>query len=855
MDKHEYRAKTEQMLQYMSQKSYKQAGDIADGIDWRRVKNASMLCAVSEIYEYNGEYEKSRDVLFLAFERAPESRKIVYRLGTLALKMKDIQEATDCYEEFVKLAPNDSNQYILQYKILKCKNAPLEEQIEALNTFKSKEYVEKWAYELALLYHKAGNTEKCLEECDDIILWFDDEKNGVKNAGKYVYKAMELKKRYKALTPLQQEKYDLIKKTDDIVLKKDVESEVTVKEEEEKEPEVTVKEETKESEVILKEEIKEEEIKEEEIKEPEVIVKEEEEKEPEVTVKEEEVKEPEKQQAPMLSIEEMLQEWEAKQKENAQLIQEEYKKAEQKKAEENNSDHVENIEGQNSVSNETILPDDIRKLMEELESEAADIATQKAKQDISAEPAKKSSFGNMIGAVLEPVMEVVRSVSDAGNEDEFEMFAEESEEPAVTEKVLGAEEAQEAAVSQKELAVKADDEFVVETDPKESFIKENLIKETVIMETDNQQEGLLKESLIEVGGIPNDELEKTVSHSYDASMLSSAAAQSVVIEEDPGIKLGDTQSMAAVAKALKNVALAEASVKTEEENTKEYVPEKQKSQNLYDTGFIVQGRYDLEAQSEVGLKAGLTEEQKKLFSYFVPVHGMSEQLVEVLQKDKKCKDRYGTSRIGNLLIIGRKGSGKTVLAVDIVKAIQKARKLKQGKVGIVTADSLNKKDVTEILSKLHGGAIIIEKASHLSRRSIEDMCDVMEGQTGELLVVLEDERKPLERMLEQYPQFRKKFTSRLELPVFINDELVTFGQTYAKENGYKIDEMGILALYSRIDMLQRDEHIVTVSDVKEIMDAAIDNSQRASFKKVMKKLFGKNKDDSERILLREEDFK
>ena len=850
MDKHEYRAKTEQMLQYMSQKSYKQAGDIADGIDWRRVKNASMLCAVSEIYEYNGEYEKSRDVLFLAFERAPESRKIVYRLGTLALKMKDIQEATDCYEEFVKLAPNDSNQYILQYKILKCKNAPLEEQIEALNTFKSKEYVEKWAYELALLYHKAGNTEKCLEECDDIILWFDDEKNGVKNAGKYVYKAMELKKRYKALTPLQQEKYDLIKKTDDIVLKKDVESEVTVKEEEEKEPEVTVKEETKESEVILKEEIKEE-----EIKEPEVIVKEEEEKEPEVTVKEEEVKEPEKQQAPMLSIEEMLQEWEAKQKENAQLIQEEYKKAEQKKAEENNSDHVENIEGQNSVSNETILPDDIRKLMEELESEAADIATQKAKQDISAEPAKKSSFGNMIGAVLEPVMEVVRSVSDAGNEDEFEMFAEESEEPAVTEKVLGAEEAQEAAVSQKELAVKADDEFVVETDPKESFIKENLIKETVIMETDNQQEGLLKESLIEVGGIPNDELEKTVSHSYDASMLSSAAAQSVVIEEDPGIKLGDTQSMAAVAKALKNVALAEASVKTEEENTKEYVPEKQKSQNLYDTGFIVQGRYDLEAQSEVGLKAGLTEEQKKLFSYFVPVHGMSEQLVEVLQKDKKCKDRYGTSRIGNLLIIGRKGSGKTVLAVDIVKAIQKARKLKQGKVGIVTADSLNKKDVTEILSKLHGGAIIIEKASHLSRRSIEDMCDVMEGQTGELLVVLEDERKPLERMLEQYPQFRKKFTSRLELPVFINDELVTFGQTYAKENGYKIDEMGILALYSRIDMLQRDEHIVTVSDVKEIMDAAIDNSQRASFKKVMKKLFGKNKDDSERILLREEDFK
>ena len=234
---------------------------------------------------------------------------------------------------------------------------------------------------------------------------------------------------------------------------------------------------------------------------------------------------------------------------------------------------------------------------------------------------------------------------------------------------------------------------------------------------------------------------------------------------------------------------------------------------------------------------------------------MSEQIVEVLQNDKKCKSRYGTSRIGNLLIIGRKGSGKTVLAVDVVKAIQKARKLKQGKVGIVAAESLNKKDVESILSKLHSGAIIIEKASRLNRRTVEKMCEVMEGQTGELLVVLEDERKPLEKMLEAYPQFSKKFTSRLELPVFINDELVTFGQTYAKENGYKIDEMGILALYSRIDMLQRNERVVTVADVKDILDDAIENAQRASVKKFFKKLTGKNTDDSDRIILSEEDFK
>ena len=321
------------------------------------------------------------------------------------------------------------------------------------------------------------------------------------------------------------------------------------------------------------------------------------------------------------------------------------------------------------------------------------------------------------------------------------------------------------------------------------------------------------------------------------------------VEEAGGIKLGDTQSMAAVAKALKNNVELEVPEEEEEEAYEgtERTP--------YDTGFIVKGRYDLEAQSEIGLKAGLTEEQKKLFSYFVPVHGMSEQLVEVLQNDKKCKSRYGTSRIGNLVIIGRKGSGKTVLAVDVVKAIQKSRKLKQGKVGIVTAESLNKKDVTNILEKLHGGAIIIEKASRLNRRTIETLCEVMEGQTGELLVVLEDERKPMDKLLAAYPQFGKKFTSRLEVPVFINDELVTFGQTYAKENGYKIDEMGILALYSRIDILQREERVVTVADVKEILDDAIENSQKASFKKLVKKFMGKNTDESDRILLREEDFK
>ena len=276
--------------------------------------------------------------------------------------------------------------------------------------------------------------------------------------------------------------------------------------------------------------------------------------------------------------------------------------------------------------------------------------------------------------------------------------------------------------------------------------------------------------------------------------------------------------------------------------------------SMHDTGFIVHGRYDLETQSGVGTRAGLTEEQKKLFSYFVPVRGMSEQLVDVLEQDKNCTNREGTSRTGNLLVIGRKGSGKTVLAVDVVKAIQKQRKIRQGKVAIVTGESLNKKKIGDIFEKLYGGALIIEKAGKMNEKTVARLNKAMEGDTGEMLIVLEEQRKPLDRLLSSNREFRRKFTCRLEVPIFINDELVTFGQTYARENGYRIDEMGILALYSRIDALQREDHAVTVSEVKEVMDEAIAHSQKASAKRLVKRVFGRGTDEADRIILSEKDF-
>ena len=802
MDKYEYRVKTEQMLEYMGEKSYKKAAEIADSIDWRKVKNAAMLCGASEVYEYNGEYEKSREILFLAYDRAPGSRKIVYRLGTLALKMNDIRESVDCYEEFVAMAPKDPNQYILRYKILKSQKAPLNQQIEALEDFKKAEYVEKWAYELAKLYDAAGMLTECLEECDDLILWFSE--------GKYVYQAMELKMKYKPLTPLQQEKYihrndkptpakrkkePIAEKSEEIAEKKEYveeekkaepfeeeEKEVTSEPKEEKEAlemkeaeEVALeeKEEPKEEEAVLEEEEEEPEEEEaalemkEELREEELILEaeekgtvsetKEESEEKETSSSEEEIDEQMKKeifsQTTKMSVEEILQNWEEKQKENAQIIQEEQEKARAER-ERQEAKKVEEVE--------SILPDDIRQLMEELEAEAVEIRTNKNRRERTEQVFERKSE--------------IESVEEIPQEQEEEM-----EEPE-------------------------EDPFDEESFNEEAFEE---------VEADGFEE--------------IEEIEE--------------------IEESEGIKLGDTQAIAISAKALMNDTVVEEPIEKVQELRTE------SPTSPFDTGFIVQGRYDLDVQSEIGIKAGLTEEQKKLFSYFVPVHGMSEQIVDVLENDKKCKTRYGTSRTANLLVVGRKGSGKTVLAVDIVKAIQKNRKLKQGKVAIVTAESLNKKDVSQIIEKLHGGAIIIERASQMNKKTVAQLNDLMEEQTGELLVVLEEERRPLDKMLSAYPAFKKKFTSRLELPVFINDELVTFGQTYAKENGYKIDEMGILALYSRIDLMQREESVVTVADVKEIVDEAIEHSQRKNFKRFIKKLFKKGKEETSRIILQEQDFR
>ena len=959
MDKYEYRAKTEQMLAYAEQKSYQKAMSIADTIDWRKVKNTAMLSTVSEIYENAGELGKARDTLFIAYDKAPSSRKVVYRLGIISLKLGHFDEAADCYEEFVKLAPKDPNQYILRYKILKAQKAPVKEQIEALEDFKHSEYVEKWAYELARLYAEAGITSECLDECDDLILWFSE--------GTYVYQAMELKMKYKPLTPLQQEKYD--HRNDGIGRKDSSKRKPSFRKSKERPaPNPRIADKVRKD-VHVTDSIDLPDLPEPMARthasEPEA------ESQPKTRIRSTsdisttisgaslsdalkagvavasgavapESASDDSQMTGKMKIEEILANWEATQRENAKILEKSQEEAEKEKAlREKKKEEEEEVLG----ATKPILSDDIRKLMEQLENgeepeitdedaedfvdDEEDEATEspedssKEASDTDEEDPEENDFEEIVDSEEDDESDAVydeeaeyededdseydddeeyededdseyddddeyedEDDSEYDDDDEYEdeddsEYDDEEEyededdseydddeeyEDEDDSEYDDDEEYEDEDDSEYDDEEEYEDEDDSEYDDDEEYEDEDDSKYDDEEEYEDEDEDdyqiddeldedhkedfdFEKESALDIDDHDSDEDDSDFadldSFEDEEELDSSDDYLDLEFDEKPAPEPEKETSKSAQTPDIDEVLEIE-------EPSEDEITERM---GKFDTGFVVQGRYDLSATSEIGLKLGLTEEQKQLFSYFVPIRGVSEQLVEILDNDKRCRNRYGTSRTGNILILGRKGSGKTVLAVDIVKAIQKQRRLKQGKVAIVTGDSLNKKDIGSIIDKLNGGALIIEKASKMNDRTIRELNDMMDEQTGELLFLLEDQKKPLERMFASHREFKRKFTSRLELPVFINDELVTFGQTYAKENGYRIDEMGILALYSRIDMMQREDHAVTVAEVKEIMDEAISHSQKANVKHLVKRVFGRSTDNSDHIILKEEDFK
>ena len=1004
MDKYEYKLKTEEMLELMEDGEYRKAAAAADLIDWKRVRNAGMLMNVSDIYEKTKEYQKSYDVMNLAYRRSEGSRKVIYKLCSLAIKTKNIDEAIDYYDEFIQIAPKDPNRHILRYQILRAQRAPIEQQIEALEEFKKAEYIEEWAYELAKLYREAGMMTECLEECDDLILWFSE--------GKYVYKAMELKMQYKPLSPSQQQKYDhryekLSSETEEIpdltsylgegeekdsvsegaealgdtrsiglteqpVMENDSTSDVidtdavTLEAAEEPDAEVENPEETgaetaeviesseDESEVqpatvetsgdkrtlskdtasipiVSKNPVKpvkkklgdtmrlDEALQQLLNPKPEVQVEPGEEVEPDMTDLEEDIaaiediedleivnqlteekkaEEASKERVVPSGMKELIPEPETEEELIEQAVEEasedvsedavaieagdgepeeeeilEIDEAESEDLTDESEDlsEVEELISETEVVNdeddsegaavretmdnknneEPILSPEIQKLIDEIEGvipeeEEVD-ATVSSEEVLEVEEEPHENMGELADDLR--LGEDEYEDYDAYDWDDAEEFDEddilddyeESDDDLLDDYEESDdglpddyEDADDDLFSEEEgyedldaYGYEEDDEDDEVINPRDLFTAEDKISDDDLLGLNSYEE------------VPNFEDEFSVNPAH-----SEEPDDREIPDEDDGIDIMSATTPLSRKETAKLIATGKTSP----------LPLDEIADAMSDTGFIVHGRYDLETQSGIGTRAGLTEEQKKLFSYFVPVRGMSEQLVDVLEQDKNCTNRKGTSRTGNLLIIGNKGNGKTVLAVDVVKAIQKQRDIRQGKVAIVTGESLNKKRIGDIFRKLYGGALIIEKAGQMNEKTLAKLNKAMEQDTGELLVVLEEQRKPLDRLLSSNREFRRKFTSRLEVPIFINDELVTFGQTYAQENGYRIDEMGILALYSKIDSLQREDHAVTVAEVKEVMDDAIAHSQKASAKKLVKRVFGKNTDSSDRILLSEKDF-
>ena len=1065
MDKYEYKQLSERMIELMQNEEYGEAKEIADSIDWRRVRNAMMLANVSDIYEKTGEYQKSYDILQIAYHRAEGSRKVLYRLSSLALKTGNVDEAIDFYDEFVQLAPKDPNRHILRYQILRAQRAPLEQQIEALEEFKKAEYIEEWAFELAKLYQEAGMTAECLEECDDLILWFSE--------GKYVYKAMELKMQYKPLTPSQQEKYNrrFEKNGGETEEIPDLETYVAENEEPEdhldeaatehseavsEEPvedipesigqQDTGKEESSEKPVRKPEKKKigdtmrlDEALEQLLHRKPEVSAAEDE--EPDISdlesaigdiesvvdldmvnqisqekhtgdvpigmkelipgeVSEEAADKTERipveittditeDDAEELDLEDLVAEELPEEVEEAEPVEEEAEEVEEAEPVEEEAEEVEEAEPIEETQTGTI-EEELQKIadaepaepeeeifdMEEAEDFLEDSPAEDWEDDTESfeeADAEELSFEEILSdwdseeaeALLEDAEEEVydESVEETYEEEPDEEPNEEPDEDEAEDILEGAEA--EPIEESAEDVVEADAEEIYEEEPEDEVTEDTPILSPDIQRMIDEIEGVVpaEESLPEekeiekapeephenmgevteslrLDDLPeededlfededflesedeedeyesyeDDDSEEDEYESYEDDDSEDEYASydedeyedeiyddeyedddEAYYEESDDDELADDEEFYYEDEEEPDEEDApdfedefKVDPKHSEEPDDREIPDEDDGIDIMsattplsrketakliatgktsplpldeisdalsmDTGFVVHGRYDLETQSGIGTRAGLTEEQKKLFSYFVPVRGMSEQLVDVLEQDKNCTNRKGTSKTGNLLIIGDKGNGKTVLAVDVVKAIQKQREIRQGKVAIVTGESLNKKKIGDIFDKLYGGALIIEKAGKMNEKTVAKLNRAMERDTGELLIVLEEQRKPLDRLLSSNREFRRKFTSRLEVPIFINDELVTFGQTYAQENGYKIDEMGILALYSCIDSLQREDHSVTVAEVKEVMDKAIAHSQKASAKKLVKRVFGRNTDSSDRIILSERDF-
>ena len=917
MDKYEYKLKLEQLKNLVAEEEYEAAAELADTINWKKVRNVTTLCMVGDIYDKMDRYEDSREVLLMAYDHAPIGRNIVYKLANLAIKAKDVEAAEEYYNEFSEIASSDTKKYILRYKISCLKDEPLENRISILEELKEKEYTEEWAYELASLYSKADMAQKCVEACDELILWFGD--------GEYVEKALELKMLYQPLTKAQEEKYLSFhakgKKHQPSQEKDEAKEENTEKTQQKQEEQAegnrfstanlqeelaksmqqimratrkTAVSDTMDSVKKMVEDIpylKLDKDQEETPKMNEEILNEQidnslktdfeeflaEDSDGQLSMDVPSSPLVEEQVDGQMSIAEVLDEWEkTKRAAEAAIAVAEQKKLEiaKRKALQETQELLEKLREVTPILEAGLTPKEL------LEKEYLEKIPETAAEETSAQAAEAETGEE----IREPEGEETQKVREPEGKETQEVQEPEGEETQKVQEPEGEkiQEVQESGAEEPQ-----------ETEPEEIEARETGEPEkTEVQEEPVQNAEGSGEEAKEPETVPEEETEEQILDDAHKELLEeieriakASAGIDKILSGEAGIETAQDDEFTDVVKdgetPEEGGQTDQTSEKTdasqESEKEKEAEGEKKAETDLHKT--IEQATKVMQENSNVEISQQmpdsvslpddlmaemiepepiqeefkLTKEQRELFSYFLPVPGMEEQICQVMV-GAMARAQTITSLSGNIVIQGPEGSGKTVLATSLIKAIQLSCGDEDRKIGKISAKALNKKDFAALVPKLEGGYLIIEKAGNLLPETVDHMAQVMQGNTQGLVVVLEDTKSGIKKVMDGNYSFAKLFTEKINIPIFTIDELVDFAKSYAEEMECTIDEMGVLALYNRISNIQKLERATTLTEVREIVDEAIERAEKGGIKKAFGVLFSKKYNENDYLILREKDF-
>lgn len=885
MDKYEYNLKLDQIKALSAEEGYMSAAEIADSINWNKIKNVNTLVKIGEIYEKAERYQDARDILLMAYDRSPIGRMIIYRLAEVAIKMGDYDAATEYYDEFVEIAPHDDMKYVLRYAIKKGQGASFDELITILEEYKDEEYTEEWAYELAYLYHKAGKADKCIDACDELILWFGD--------GPYVERALELKMLYQPLTKAQEEKYRRFKAEKEKPAKIKDEAEVTeigamemvkggeIVHDDVTIPQITVNQE-KFNTVNLQQEIakgmqqimeakgknevadtmdtikkivedipylKLEKEQEEYVQQPEetehIATDEEidgslklnfkellgEDADGQMSMVMSEKTQLEHQITGQMSIQDVLEEWE-KTRHAAEIA---LKEAEQQKLEsakaralQEAGDIMERLNDVIPKLDAGVTPKEL--LEEEYLKVPVDIIEQKA----AVKEPEEEQKPDMQELYAEETVDEVQEPQEAP-EEAIDEVQESQEAPEDTiDEVQESQEAPEEAIEEVQESREAPEEAADEAkepvgEPEDIIMAEESEKDEILMQPTTMMPEITDDMLNVDDDTSDDETsqeKENVSEKRDFDHVTSFIEQEIAKMTAKNAGLEKKLDMAKTRK-MPDISLPE-DLESEEDDSK-----------LKETKHIKE----------------LTSEQKAIFSYFIPVKGMEDQICKAYNAVLDHFNRKENASTGNLIIQGEQGCGKTMLATSFIKVLQKDGEQLTGKMGKIDAAALNKKDVQQVVRKITGGCLIIERAGDIDRSIAAQLSFLMEHDITGTLYILEDTSKGIKKALSMDEGFASKFTEKISVPIFTNDELVLFAKSYSAELGYKIDEMAILALHNRISNIERIDQATTLTEVKDIIDEAIDREAHSGLKKAISILTARRYTDDDRIVLKEDHFR